>query len=102
MRDCRGGFSDVHSLGSGLLGFRPGIGSRIARLGFEFAVAVVPLLGIEVSALIRSAWDSVVRCWFQPVGFRVCFRSVALRVLSVSQISSPRVRAVGKDDESMN
>jgi hypothetical protein len=47
MRDCRGGFSDVHSLGSGLFGFRPGIGSRIARLGFEFAVAVVLLLGIE-------------------------------------------------------
>ena len=59
MRDCRGRFSDVHSVGSGLFGFRPGIGSRIARLGFEFAVAVVPLLGIEVSAVLRSAGDSV-------------------------------------------
>jgi hypothetical protein len=98
MRDCRGGFSDVRSPGSGLFGFRPGIETCIARLGFELGIE---LLGIEVS-VFRSARDSVVRRWFQPEDFRVCFRSVALRVLSVSQISLPARRAFGQDDEPMN
>jgi hypothetical protein len=56
MRNCRGGFSDVRSLGSGLLGFWPGIVPCIARRGFELVVA---LLGIEVS-VFRSTRDSVV------------------------------------------
>lgn len=52
-----------------------------------------------MSALVRSARDSVIRCWFQPVDFRDVFRSLVPRDLSVSQISFPRVRGVGKDDE---
>jgi hypothetical protein len=55
MRDCRGGFSDVHSVGSGLFEFRLGIEPCIARRGFELVVA---LPGIEVS-VFHSAWDSV-------------------------------------------
>lgn len=56
MRDCRGGFSVVHSPGSGLLGLRLGIEPCTARRGFELVVA---LLGIEVS-VFRSTRDSVV------------------------------------------
>jgi hypothetical protein len=88
MRDCRGGFGDAHSLGSGLFGFWPAIELCIARLGFE---SVVARLGIEVSVL-RSTRDSVAGTASGILGM------ISLggpSSLSVSQISQRACRADG-------
>jgi hypothetical protein len=72
-----------------------------ARWGFGFAVAAIALLGIvsERAGSLGSGFsDSLL---VSAGGLSGVFRLVAFRDLSVSQISFPRVRGVGKDDETL-